>query len=65
MLPSNEEGRNCVLVVGDDVCVLNGPLLELDKFAGGRATITGNVSDRTLTVEQVTMAKKVVSANRS
>jgi len=61
----HEEGRNYVLVVGNDVYVVNGPRVELDKFAGGRATITGNVSDGTLTVEQVTTAKKVVSANHS
>jgi len=61
----HEEGRNYVLVVGNDVYVLNGARVELDKFAGGRATITGNVSDGTLVVEQVTTAKKVVSANHS
>jgi hypothetical protein len=61
----HEEGRNYVLVVGNDVYVLNGPRVELDKFAGGRATITGNVSDGTLTVEQVTTAKKDVPANHS
>ena len=56
----HEEGREYILVVGNDVYVLNGPRVELDKFAGGRATITGNLSDGTLTVEQVTVAKKVV-----
>ena len=61
----HEEGRNYVLVVGNDVYVLNGPRVELDKFAGGRATITGNLSGGTLIVEQVTTAKKVVSANHS
>jgi hypothetical protein len=61
----HEEGRNYVLVVGNDVYVLNGPRVELDKFAGGRATITGNVSDGTLTVEQVTTTKKDVPANHS
>jgi hypothetical protein len=61
----HEEGRNYVLVVDNDVYVLNGPRAELDKFAGGRATITGNVNDGTLTVEQVTTAKKVVAANHS
>jgi hypothetical protein len=61
----HEEGRNYVLVVGNDVYVLNGPRADLDKFAGGHATITGNVNDGTLTVEQVTTAKKVVAANHS
>ena len=56
----HKEGRDYVLVVGNDVYVLNGPRVELDKFAGGRATITGNLIDWTLTVEQVTTAKKVV-----
>ena len=59
------EGRDYVLVVGNDVYVLNGPRAELDKFAGGRATITGNLSDGTLTVEQVTTAKKILPANHS
>ena len=61
----HQEGRDYVLVVGNEVYVLNGPRAELDKFAGGRATITGNVSDGTLTVEQVTTAKKVVPVNHS
>src|SRR5882724_5522559 len=61
----HQEGRDYVLVVDNDVYVLNGPRVELDKFAGGRATITGNVSDGALTVAQVTTAKKVVSANHS
>jgi hypothetical protein len=61
----HEEGRNYVLVVDNDVYVLNGPRAELDKFAGGPATITGNLSDGTLTVAQVTTAKKVFSANHS
>ena len=59
------EGRDYVLVVGNDVYVLNGPRAELDKFAGGRATITGNISDGTLTVEQVTVAKKDAPVNHS
>lgn len=61
----HEEGRDYVLVVGNDVYVLNGSRAELDKFAGGRATITGNLSDGTLTVEQVTTAKKMVPVNHS
>jgi hypothetical protein len=51
--------------VGNEVYVLNGPRAELDKFAGGRATITGNLSDGTLTVEQMTTAKNVVPVNHS
>ncbi len=61
----HEEGRDYVLVVGNDVYVLNGRRVELDKFAGGRATITGNVSDGTLIVEQGTTAQKLVPANQS
>jgi len=61
----HEEGHDYVLVVGDDIYVLNGPRAELDKFAGGRATITGNLSDGTLTVEQVTVAKKAMPVNHS
>lgn len=61
----HEEGRDYVLVVGNDVYVLNGSRVELDKFAGGRATITGNLSDGRLTIESVTAAKKVAPRNRS
>jgi hypothetical protein len=42
----HQEGRDYVLVVGNEVYVLNGPRVELDKFAGGRATITGNLKRR-------------------
>jgi hypothetical protein len=53
-----QEGRDYVVVVGNDVYVLNGWRVELDKFAGGPATITGNLSDGKLTIESVTAAKK-------
>jgi hypothetical protein len=50
---------------GSEVYVLDGARAELDKFAGGRATITGHLSDRTLTVESVTGAKKTMARNHS
>ena len=61
----HEEGRDYVLIVGNDVYALNGLRAELDKFAGGRATITGQLSDGSLTVESVTVAKKAKPSDHS
>lgn len=61
----HQEGRAYVLVVGNDVYVLNGSRVELDKFAGGNATITGNLSDGNLTIESVTAAKKAAPRSHS
>lgn len=54
----HEEGREYVLVVGNDIYVLNGARVELDRFAGGKATITGSVSDGKLIVESIATAIK-------
>jgi hypothetical protein len=50
-----QEGRDYVVVVGNDVYVLNG-------WHGG---ITGNLSDGELTIESVTAAKKAAPRNHS
>jgi hypothetical protein len=62
---AHEEGRDDVLVVGNDVYVLHSSRLELDKFAGGRATITGNLNDGKLTIESMTAAKKATPRHHS
>jgi hypothetical protein len=54
------------LVVGDKVYVLEGHRAELDKFAGGRATIRGQVNGNRIAVDSVTKAeKKAEAANRT
>ena len=57
----HEEGRDYVLVVDNQIYTLQGARAELDKRAGGRATIIGHLSDRTLTVESVTGGRKLWS----
>ena len=61
----HEEGRDYVLVVGDQIYVLKGPRAELDKFAGGRATITGQLNNHKLTVGSVMAAQKATSGHHS
>jgi hypothetical protein len=57
-LCTHSEGAAYVLLVGNTVYVLDGQMNELDKFAGGRATITGQVNGNRVSVESVTSAKK-------
>jgi len=52
------EGADYVLLVGDAVCVLDGHRNELDKFAGGRATITGRVNGNNIALDSVTSVNK-------
>ncbi len=60
------EGADYSLVVGDKVYVLQGHRAELDKFAGGRATIRGQVNGNRIAVDSVTKAeKKAEAANRT
>jgi len=47
-----------VLVVGPTVYTLQGNKAELDKFAGGRATVKGQINGNTIAVESVTAVKK-------
>jgi len=57
-LCTNSEHRDFVLVTRDAVYVLNGHRNELDKFGGGRATITGHVDGNTVLVDSVSSVKK-------
>jgi hypothetical protein len=53
------EGRDYVLATRDAVYVLDGHRIELDKFGGGRATITGRVDGNTVLVDSVSSVKKL------
>jgi hypothetical protein len=55
---THSEGRDYVLVTRDAVYVLNGRRSDLDKFGGGRATITGRVEGNTILVDSVSSVKK-------
>jgi hypothetical protein len=55
---TNSEHRDFVLVTRDEVYVLNGHRSELDKFGGGRATISGRVDGNTVQVDSVSSVKK-------
>jgi hypothetical protein len=52
------DGADYVLVVGDTVYILEGHKADLDKFAGGRATVPGRVDDNKVIVDSVTAAKR-------
>ena len=54
------DGADYVFVVGDRVYVLEGHRADLDKFAGGRATVRGHVNGDRFTVDSVTKAEKKV-----
>jgi hypothetical protein len=55
---TNSEHRDFVMVTRDAVYVLNGHRNELDKFGGGRATITGRVDGNMVQVDSVSSVKK-------
>ena len=55
---THSEHRDYVLVTKDAVYVLNGHRSDLDKFGGGRATITGRVDGNTILVDSVSSVKK-------
>ena len=57
-LCTHMEGRDYVMVTRDAVYVLNGHRNELDKFGGGRATITGRIDGNTVLVDSVSLVKK-------
>ena len=57
-LCTHSERRDYVLVTRDAMYVLNGHRNELDKFGGGRATITGHVDGNTVLVDSVSSVKK-------
>lgn len=53
-----ENGADYALVVGQTVYVLEGHRAELEKFAGGRATVSGRVTENRVLVDSVTAVKK-------
>src|SRR6266404_9185949 len=53
-----KQGMKYALIVGDKVYTLEGHEAELDKLAGERATMKGNVTGETVTVQSVAPAKK-------
>lgn len=57
-LCTHSEGRDYVLSTGNSVYVLAGHRNELDKFGGGRATITGHIDGNTVLVDSVSPVKK-------
>jgi hypothetical protein len=55
---THSEGRDYVLLMGDAVYTLDGHKNDLDKYAGGRATITGRINGNTVLVDSVSPVKK-------
>ena len=53
-----EDGADYALVVGRTVYILEGHRADLDKFAGGRATVSGGVTENRVLVDSVTAVKK-------
>jgi hypothetical protein len=54
-----KKGTKYALVVGKKIYTLDGHEAELDKLAGERATVKGNVMGEMVMVESVAAAKKV------
>ncbi len=52
-----EDGADYVLVAGKKLYILQGHRTELDKFAGGRATVTGRLTGNNLSVDSVAKVK--------
>jgi hypothetical protein len=46
------------LIVGSKVCTLEGHEAELDKLAGEKVTVKGNVAGENVAVQSVSPAKK-------
>lgn len=51
-------GSDYALVVGDKVYALKGDKKEIDKFAGEKATVKGEVSGSTVTVASISAPAK-------
>ena len=60
-----KQGTKYALVVGKKVYTLEGQEADLDKLAGTKATVKGNVMGEMLMVESVAAAKKVVGAGET
>jgi hypothetical protein len=56
------EGARYVLVVGDTVYALEGRGSDLEKFAGGEATITGHLNGSSISVDSVSKAQKAIKS---
>jgi hypothetical protein len=54
-----KKGTKYALIVGKKVYTLDGHEVELDKFAGERATVKGSVRGEMVMVESVAAAKKM------
>ncbi len=52
-----EDGADYVLVVGKKLYILQGHRTEFEKFAGGRATVTGRLTGNNLSVDSVAKVK--------
>ena len=52
------DGTDYALIVGDTAYILEGHRPELGKFAGGRATIRGQVNGNRIVVDSVMKAEK-------
>jgi hypothetical protein len=55
---THSEGRDYVLSTRDAVYVLKGHSRDLDRFGGGRATVTGRVDGNIILVDSVSSVKK-------
>jgi hypothetical protein len=58
------DGADYALIVGDTVYILEGHRPELDKFAGGRATIRGQVKGNRIVVDSVMKTEKKAKAEK-
>jgi len=53
-----KQGMKYALIVGNKVYTLEGHEAELDKLAGQKVTVKGNVAGENVTVQSVSVAKK-------
>ena len=51
-------GSDYALVVGDKLYALKGDKAQLDRYAGQKATVTGEAKDETITVSSISAPKK-------
>jgi hypothetical protein len=57
-----ERGSEFVLVVGDYSYALDGNKHSIEKYAGGKATVSGTVTKDRILVHSVSDAKKLADA---
>jgi hypothetical protein len=51
-------GSDYALVVGDKVYTLKGDRAQIDRYAGGKATVTGAAKGETINVSSISVPKK-------